>query len=38
MKSKIQLLICLFISLIIQTNSLFSQVTKGEVIEIKNGQ
>jgi predicted alpha/beta superfamily hydrolase len=38
MKSKIQLFICLFILLIIQTNSLFSQVTKGEIIEIKNFQ
>ena len=36
MKSKIQLLICLFISLIIQTTSLFSQVKKDEVIEMKN--
>jgi len=36
MKSKNQLFICLFISLIIQTTSLFSQVKKDEVIEMKN--
>jgi enterochelin esterase-like enzyme len=38
MKSRIQLIICSFIALIVETNSFFSQVTKGEIIEIKNFQ
>ena len=38
MKSRIQLFFTSFIILIVQTNSLFGQVAKGEIIEIKNFQ
>ncbi len=38
MKSRIQLIICSFIALIVETNSLFGQVAKGDIIEIKNFQ
>ena len=38
MKSRIQLFICLFITLIFQTNSILGQVTEGKIIDIKNFQ
>jgi enterochelin esterase-like enzyme len=38
MKSRIQLFICLFITLTFQTNSILGQVTEGKIIDIKNFQ